>query len=183
MLSFYFFPSDLHSFGDELNSSSKTAPANIGAHKNWSKHLGISNCVFTMNCSTWQKIVFWSFLGRDFICWGATKFFGKLIWRDRKIFYSINFLCGADLWEIPPVMCFVEKFTQTSRNSITRTRTLHFNSATPKRRHFLQETHISRPKGTISREIIKPIFGWFCRGIEGGLKSTYTSLSLLSHFK
>ena len=27
MLPFYFFPSDLQSFGDELNSSSKTAPA------------------------------------------------------------------------------------------------------------------------------------------------------------
>ena len=68
MLSFYFFPSDLQSFGDELNSSSKTAPANIWAHKNWSKYLDISNCVFTMNCSTDKKIVFWSFLGLDFIC-------------------------------------------------------------------------------------------------------------------
>ena len=29
MLSFYFSPSDLQSFGDELNKSSKTAPANI----------------------------------------------------------------------------------------------------------------------------------------------------------
>ena len=68
MLSYYFFPSDLQSFGDELNSSSKMAPANIWAHKNWSKYLDISNCVFTMNCSTEKKIVFWSFLGRDFIC-------------------------------------------------------------------------------------------------------------------
>ena len=68
MLSFYFFPSDLQSFGDELNSSSKMAPANIWGHKNWSKYLDISNCVFTMNCSTEKKIVFWSFLGRDFIC-------------------------------------------------------------------------------------------------------------------
>ena len=33
-----------------------------------SKYLDISNCVFTMNCSTDKKIVFWSFLGRDFIC-------------------------------------------------------------------------------------------------------------------
>ena len=32
-----------------------------------SKYLDISNSVFTMNSSTDKKIVFWSFLGRDFI--------------------------------------------------------------------------------------------------------------------
>ena len=40
----------------------------FGFMKNQSKYLVISNCVFTMNCSTDKKIVFWSFLGRDFIC-------------------------------------------------------------------------------------------------------------------
>ena len=58
MLSFLLFPFRPPKFGDELNSSSKTAPANIWAHKNWSKYLNISNCVFTMNCPTDKKIVF-----------------------------------------------------------------------------------------------------------------------------
>ena len=67
MLSFYFFPSDLQSFGDELNRSSKMALQIFELMKIESKYLDISNCVFTMNCSTDKKIVFWSFLGRDFI--------------------------------------------------------------------------------------------------------------------
>ena len=33
-----------------------------------SVYFDFSNCVFTMNYSTAKKIVFWSFLGRDFIC-------------------------------------------------------------------------------------------------------------------
>jgi len=68
MLSFYFFPSDLQSFGDELNRSSKMALQIFELMKIESKYLDISNCVFTMNCSTEKKIVFWSFLGRDLIC-------------------------------------------------------------------------------------------------------------------
>ena len=67
MLSFYFFPSDLQSFGDELNRSSKMALQIFELMKIESKYLDISNCVFTMNCSTDKKIIFWSFLGRDFI--------------------------------------------------------------------------------------------------------------------
>ena len=51
----------------------------------------------------------------------------------------------------------------------------------PNQRHFLSSFTKARPKGAISREIIKLIFGWFCRVIEGGQKSKYTSLSLLSH--
>ena len=35
-----------------------------------SKYLDISNCVFTMNSSSEKKIVFWSFIGQDFICRG-----------------------------------------------------------------------------------------------------------------
>ena len=68
MLSFCFFPSDLQSFGDELNRSSKMALQIFELMKIESKYLDISNCVFTMNCSTEKKIVSWSFLGRDFIC-------------------------------------------------------------------------------------------------------------------
>ena len=67
MLSFYLFPSNLQSFGDELNRSSKMALQIFELMKIESKYLDISNCVFTMNCSTDKKIVFWSFLGRDFI--------------------------------------------------------------------------------------------------------------------
>ena len=68
MLSVYFFPSNLQSFGDELNRSSKMALQIFELMKIESKYLDISNCVFTMNCSTDKKIVFWSFLWRDFIC-------------------------------------------------------------------------------------------------------------------
>ena len=68
MLSFYFFPSDLQSFGDELNRSSKMALQIFELMKIESKYLDISNCIFTMNCSTDKKIIFWSFSGRDFIC-------------------------------------------------------------------------------------------------------------------
>ena len=39
----------------------------FGFMKNQSKYLDISNCVFTMNCSTDKKFVFWSFIGQDFI--------------------------------------------------------------------------------------------------------------------
>ena len=39
----------------------------FGFMKNQSKYLYISNCVFTMNCSTDKKFVFWSFIGQDFI--------------------------------------------------------------------------------------------------------------------
>ena len=55
MLSFYFFPSDLQSFGDELNRSSKMALQIFELMKIESKYLDISNCVFTMNCSTDKK--------------------------------------------------------------------------------------------------------------------------------
>ena len=58
MLSFYLFPSNLQSFGDELNRSSKTAPQIFELIKIESKYLDISKCVFTMNCSTEKKIVF-----------------------------------------------------------------------------------------------------------------------------
>ena len=58
MLSFYFFPSDLQSFGDELNRSSKMALQIFELMKIESKYLDVSNCVFTMNCSTDKKIVF-----------------------------------------------------------------------------------------------------------------------------
>ena len=64
---FLLFPSDLQSFGDELNRSSKMALQIFELMKIESKYLDISNCVFTMNCSTGKKIVFWSFLGQDFI--------------------------------------------------------------------------------------------------------------------
>ena len=63
MLSFYFFPSDLQSFGDELNRSSKMALQIFELMKIESKYLDISNCVFTMNCSTDKKIVFGLFQG------------------------------------------------------------------------------------------------------------------------
>ena len=173
MLSFYFFPSDLHSFGDELNSSSKTAPANIGAHKNWSKHLGISNCVFTMICSADKKIVFWSFLGRDFICWGATKTFWKvdMTWWENLLFHQFLVRCRSVGISASNVLCWkihadISKLDHSNSNSAFQL------CQTPNRRHFLQETHISsfieaRPKGTISREIIELIFGWFYRAIEG----------------
>merc|ERR1711928_275081 len=62
MLSFYFFPSDLQSFGDELNRSSKMALQIFELMKFESKYLDISNCIFTMNCSTEKKIVFWYFV-------------------------------------------------------------------------------------------------------------------------
>ena len=64
---FFLFPSDHRCFGDELNRSSKMALQIFELMKIESKYLDISNCVFTMNCSTDKKIVFWSFLGRDFI--------------------------------------------------------------------------------------------------------------------
>ena len=55
MLSFYFFASDLQCFGDELNVSSKTAPANIWANKNWSKYLDTSKLRFHNELLHWQK--------------------------------------------------------------------------------------------------------------------------------
>ena len=69
MLSFYLFPSNLQSFGDELNRSSKTAPANIWAHKNLKQIFGYFKLRFQNELLHWQKIVFWSFLEQDFICW------------------------------------------------------------------------------------------------------------------
>ena len=39
----------------------------FGFMKILSKYLDILNCVFTMNSSTEKKIVFWSFIGQDFI--------------------------------------------------------------------------------------------------------------------
>ena len=67
MLSFYFFASDLQCFGDQLNVSSKTAPQIFELIKIEANIWILQNCVFTMNCSTDKKIVFWSFLGRGFI--------------------------------------------------------------------------------------------------------------------
>ena len=45
MLSLYFFPSDLQSFGKELNISSKTAHADIWTHKDWQHIIGFGNRV------------------------------------------------------------------------------------------------------------------------------------------
>ena len=55
MLSFYFFPSDLQSFGDELNISSKTAPANIWAHKNLKQIFGYFKLRFHNELLHWEK--------------------------------------------------------------------------------------------------------------------------------
>ena len=55
MLSFYFFPSYLQSFRDELNRSSKMPQQIFELIKIQSKYLDISNCVFSMNCSTDKK--------------------------------------------------------------------------------------------------------------------------------
>ena len=55
MLSFYLFPSNLQSFGDELNRSSKTAPANIWAHKNWKQIFWYFKLRFHNELLHWQK--------------------------------------------------------------------------------------------------------------------------------
>jgi len=55
MLSFNFFSSDLQSFRDQLNRSSKTPQQIFELMKIQSKYLDISNCVLTMNCSTDKK--------------------------------------------------------------------------------------------------------------------------------
>ena len=55
MLSFYFSPSDLQSFGDELNISSKTAPANIWAHKNLKQIFGYFKLRFHNELLHWEK--------------------------------------------------------------------------------------------------------------------------------
>ena len=103
MLSFYFFASDLQCFGDELNVSSKTAPQIFELIKIEANIWILQNCVFTMNCSTDKKIVFWSFLGRGFIymwekfqrCQSSNSCFLQkcpTFWTDNMqiLFFSLN---------------------------------------------------------------------------------------------
>ena len=62
MLSFYFFPSDLESFGDEENISFKRTLQIFEIIKIKSKYLDSSNCVFTINSFKYtnrQISVFW----------------------------------------------------------------------------------------------------------------------------
>ena len=55
MLSLFFFPSYLQSFGDELNRSSKRPPQIYKLIKIESKYLDVSNCVFTSYNPTYKK--------------------------------------------------------------------------------------------------------------------------------
>ena len=55
MLSMCFFPSDLRSFGDELNRSSKTAHADIWAHEDWKQIFGYFKLRFHNELLHWQK--------------------------------------------------------------------------------------------------------------------------------
>ena len=55
MLSLCFFPSDLRSFGDELNRLSKTAQADIWAHKDWKQIFGFFKLRFHNELLHWQK--------------------------------------------------------------------------------------------------------------------------------
>ena len=66
----FFLPFSLQTskvLGTSWTDLPKRTPQIFELIKIESKYLDISNCVFTMNCSTDKKIVFWSFLGRDFI--------------------------------------------------------------------------------------------------------------------